>query len=87
MFLNQSVRNASRYSSKDKVAAAGVGAGVGALVGATVGVVGSVSGVGAGVGAAALGVGEKEATAGVDWPFSSLPQQATEPSILTPQVC
>ena len=89
-----------RYSSRDKVAAAGVGSGVGVLVGAAVGVVGSGSGVGADVGSAALGgvgenvgsaalggVGEKEPAGGVAWPSSSEPQQATEPSLLTPQEC
>ena len=43
--------------------------------------------VAAGVGSAALAVGEKEPAGGVAWPYSSLPQQATEPSLPTPQVC
>ena len=29
----------------------------------------------------------KEPAGGVAWPYSSLPQQATEPLLLTPQVC
>ena len=45
-----------RYSSRDKVAVAGVGVFVGAMVGV---------GVGSGVGSAVLGVGEKEPAGGV----------------------